>query len=1488
MVIAPEWKSLKPGDCIDVVMRAVALATEDGQQGDHIMHSLDKTQRWIVVSGCLPQVADHYVAFGLVVTGVGSRLQVKVDGETVIHALSPPWAGSFGKVIELCSGMGAWSTAALELGLDVLAGVDSNGNWETIFRALHPHSEFLKGDIGANDVLCRLHELNGARAILLAGVSCQPYSKAGDRRGMADDRALSLPKALKAAWMMQAPVLVLECVPDVLQDSAFQALLKEACVEGGFHLSQHIMKLQDAWCTRRERWFGVLTAIPMGPCRLVDMPSSSMHRCVRDVMPFIKQWPAEDLQQLMLNLYELSKFYDFACGGIEALYLRMDAQLPTTLHSIGNQLYACACGCRPALSYQRLAARGLFGVLIPLERVHENMMRRDCRYPHPKELMLLNGGLPGSDLGPNHRLAMAGIGQCVSPLQGIWVLSLVVKHCENFLALAGIDPVEQFEKFLAKIIQQRDELWPVEVPLAQDEANGPIRVKIHWTVDATMHEIEVSPLATIQQLIDAERVLSGVQDAHVICSLEGRVLDGQSLVAFHRELVIRPSVHVAPQLQLADVIACPCADWDDNRNGSVTPTVPFEVDESDIPGPVMPFDVHAHARMLASSDTNYLFRLQCPLLANQQQLLDLVSLRITQDERLAILQVQGQLWSDDEMRRSLTLVAETAPKEQHVVMWDPLALTWLVSQNKMPFLAEFVARVATDATIVSAVVLDRHWYPLIWRCESGQAFLFSCGADFNTHPVLDALHQTFCEAWTCASSPVTVAKVFSQLEGLCGAIALAYVEHLVFGREMLSSIDQARQYHMLKRSQFQESLLDGCPCPWIWGRGDSSWKARLEALLQEHGVAHEQTGPRAKLVLDRLGEEGVIKALSGQNAWRSLKWLANSLTPPFQLIQPHELSSAVEKRVAEGGQIGRKNQKQSAPKGKGKGKKGSGGLKIVDPHGLRVEPGLFHCGDSQPLSQIDVASIGPASSGVFLLVLSDAAPYLRAGKVISAGGLGLLLVDCVVGQVQTDLEIAPVKFPAICVANAEPLLLEGVLCQLGKLKVMRTTPSPQCSLISMSTCVARILVFRDLLDVSWDSFREHPMKHLFAKLPILRPCGDEQCEGNCEAWHPAQSCVIEDPLMEVWNKHWMSLAFNSVGSSEAECFSVHVRLPSCLQLQLQHYSGVAGVFVEPRQVDGKTPSDSYHVIWLPKTTYQDLLHLKQSTPGIVGLARLGHKFGVRCLSADAQNLHALVRPGGSFLPAGKKLHFSIGPVPYGTLKSSIVAVLASIPWVARPLQPIATPKSIEGVLWKVQAVASPVVTVVNTDCGELVISKLDDPVPEVQPRPAVVASAHTLQLCTNPSAKGAVDMLQVHDPWASAVSRKPVQSGVAPNLDPVAALEKKVVEAVLAKIPQNQMEVDSSANEEALVARVDLLERKVHELHDGQCRIQSVVTEQGKQHGQQLQRLESAVTDNVAKLGSFQMQFQRQLEQQQTQLDGLFKQQLEKMEDLLAKKARKE
>ena len=80
----------------------------------------------------------------------------------------------------------------------------------------------------------------------------------------------------------------------------------------------------------------------------------------------------------------------------------MQGQMATSLHSCGNQIMGCPCGCRkhPFIE-QRLQNGGLHGLLVQLagESKCGNNIYPNFRHITPDELAVLNGMLPGCDWG---------------------------------------------------------------------------------------------------------------------------------------------------------------------------------------------------------------------------------------------------------------------------------------------------------------------------------------------------------------------------------------------------------------------------------------------------------------------------------------------------------------------------------------------------------------------------------------------------------------------------------------------------------------------------------------------------------------------------------------------------------------------------------------------------------------------------------------------------------------------------------------------------------------------------------------------------------------------------------------------------------------------------------------------------------------------------------------------------------------------------------
>ena len=1397
MEIFPQWDQIQYGESVSFVCQLLVKSPDK-----LLVVSLDRPCRKVFIKGQLPDNGSTtWCLLDAKVIDV-KPMTLEIGGATSLFPVPSCGRSKLNQVIELCCGIGAFSSVCAPLGFKVLAGVDFNAKWASLFASCHSgQPQFLQGECGDLNVVRQLLALGGMHSLVLSGISCQPFSVGGDRKGLSDPRSISLPHTLRTAWLLQAPVIVLECTPEIQKDEMVQAMLLRFKEATGCFLTQSLVALQDIWCTKRERWFAIFSAGPIGPIVIPPPPALRDFQVVGDVMPYVVSWPAEDLAQLELSLYELSRFYSFAASGIQKAFLDLKAQLPTLLHSCGNQLYDCQCGCRKALSPERISARGLFGTLIPFGEVvyHEFQHLQKARYFHPKEMFLLQGGSPAVDFGPNHRLAMAGIGQCVSPMIATWILAQIRSAIQTFVNEPVSCPKDALEEHLFSVLDARDELWPTPMNRADFLADEhPVRVWDHGT--SSMIEFKCAPSVKIENFLTAELALarflgeaasSSLGDAPAIWAGEQQCHCLESRLHSLNDLSIGKISRPEP----APLLACPCLDFCDsslNPLRDLSPTIPFEVvSQAPVPAPKV------DCMDLAAKPSTSLLAVQCPRLSSIASVPTLLQRVLPKELRLQIISNQAEIWADDEIRFNLHQLVEAGPQNQHVMLWDPLALTSVVRFTNFNLLHELVAGVPSVATVVSACLIEGHWYAICWRCQADSVFAYTCGHPCNMSVALQRVHQEFCVNRGCPVVPISFQTLPFVVDSCCGALAVAFLRHLIFAVDLPPSKQALLDFHVMLREGFCNSLAVTVPRPWIWGLGDESFKHRLGLLLQEHGVASDDVADRIVFVVSKLGAAKVEQALATGAPWKNLKALANASVPPLQLIRPRELELAIARRVSNGHPVGNRSQKT---KGKGKGKAVPS---VVDPSGLRIEDGIFQCGDGLSLHQVDLTTVGSQVSGIVLTTLAAALPYLKGGRHISAGGLGFLVVDCVATQVPTTLIPEPIRVPAVCVANSEPVLLDAVLFQLGALPVSRKSKLDACSIVTLSSCVIKILAFKDQLDVDWDSFVRHPMKHLFQKLPILQACDEEMCQGHCEAWHPTSECTLDNPLMELWGKQWLTLNFGQIPSSQAELFSVHVRIPAVLANQILTYSGVSGVYLEPKHVDGKQPSDACQVFWLQRHSYQEVLHIKQTTPNVLGIARVASKYGVRCKASCAEAVHGCLRPGGSFLPPGKKLHFMLGPLPFGTLRASLVKLLESIAWVARPLQPMTAVAHVNGVMWKIQSVVPPPVSTVTTDKGDVLITKLDDPKPQVVTPVPIVAANHTMDLCTgvvsNPAKQ--IDPLQLHDPWAVGT-----RLGVAlPSVDPVQELEKRVLDSVMAKMPRDSMEVDGSPAMDASASRVTVL-----------------------------------------------------------------------------------
>lgn len=244
-----------------------------------------------------------------------------------------------------------------------------------------------------------------------------------------------------------------------------------------------------------------------------------------------------------------------------------------------------------------------------------------------------------------------------------------------------------------------------------------------------------------------------------------------------------------------------------------------------------------------------------------------------------------------------------------------------------------------------------------------------------------------------------------------------------------------------------------------------------------------------------------------------------------------------------------------------------------------------------------------------------------------------------------------------------------------------------------------------------------------------------------------------------------------------------------------------------------------------------------------------------------------------YLPQGQRSLFLVGPFPFGIDRAAISKAMKKASWECRPLQP-SMPLPGKGSMWIVQAVDPPANTIIPTSHGEVVITRhKPDPVGK-PPMPTPVASAATLALCGTQTTKHApdTDPWSVKDPWGGF--KPSLHVAQADNTESMQQLERRVQDAVLAKLPAPSMEDD-------MPERMTLLEGQVQELMVKQQGLEGQFQEVSNQQSQQLSAMQVQINNQG-------QQIHGHMENQSQVIQSMFAQQMEQIRGLLSKRPRDE
>jgi hypothetical protein len=166
------------------------------------------------------------------------------------------------------------------------------------------------------------------------------------------------------------------------------------------------------------------------------------------------------------------------------------------------------------------------------------------------------------------------------------------------------------------------------------------------------------------------------------------------------------------------------------------------------------------------------------------------------------------------------------------------------------------------------------------------------------------------------------------------------------------------------------------------------------------------------------------------------------------------------------------------------------------------------------------------------------------------------------------------------------LIVPAYLVQLGKLPVVpRSEAGPHDVMHAPAAC-CKVAVYRDMVEVDWSQVVRSPVKYVLAHLMPLQVCrqSSPQSPCTCGKWHPAADDVIEDPVLDVWRRQWVSLNFRPSAPEQAEIFLFNMMsrsvAPQCFVMQWpqRHLHrakdlGLTRPLAQfPGAVDGKNPA----------------------------------------------------------------------------------------------------------------------------------------------------------------------------------------------------------------------------------------------------------------------------------------------------------------------------
>ena len=719
---------------------------------------------------------------------------------------------------------------------------------------------------------------------------------------------------------------------------------------------------------------------------------------------------------------------------------------------------------------------------------------------------------------------------------------------------------------------------------------------------------------------------------------------------------------------------------------------------------------------------------------------------------------------------------------------------------------EWWAEIPIEA-VATMIWINQHWIP-VWLVPGTHTYSVTTTADGAD------LWRMLFPTW---EGSIHVQPAFpSVFTHDCGFQAFAWlVSQCTYTPGTSLSAEEAQGWRQL---YWQQVLIHSPKSKSMLLGGHSELETALQALLRDHGVFPERVQERATHVLQALTPSAVAGVFKAARPWQQLKQLASAHTPVLRLVMEEELQATIRARTRQKGSI----------KSKGASKGRAPPPVHLHPQDINIPQGIFRLESGELLSQLSVKQIGQHAKGVIAFTEEEVQPYLKQTGPVGQG-LGFLVVSPYSEEITALGEVH--RFPVQSKITGEPVLISAVLLQRSQARVTRNVPQQAPAIDQIATQTIKVLVYRDQCS-DWESVIRQPVKYLISQIEELQTCHGNSC--LCSKWHPCEKS--DTPILDVWQRDFLSSHFQKTKASEAQLYAVAMRVPESVFHALYKRSGQDGIYFEPRTEDGKGQDPAFHTIWIPRKPFSEVVAQQSMQETAVSLIRVGARYGFKVAEADAAQVHEQVSPGDPYIAGPHRMVYHVGPFPWGTTKKAIQQLFHQWGWVAKAIHSAAKAKDSSGLMWLVHAAAPPGHLVYQLQHGDVIIHQMPASMKETWKPPQAQASSKERR--SQPH-----DEVFHNDPWAE--SAKQLTRRADSSNAQWSTLEATIDQKIAQRLDSRTADKDENMLP-TMEPRIQALEQQVAQLHQRSVQLDGKVDFLHQQAEGQSKQFESALDTKLA------------------------------------------